>query len=45
MTLLLAAVAVAVGAAAQSVSGIGFALVSGPLLSPFSAHVKASALL
>jgi len=32
MTLLLAAVAVAVGAAAQSVSGIGFALVSGPLL-------------
>lgn len=32
MTLLLAAVAVALGAAAQSVSGIGFALVSGPLL-------------
>jgi uncharacterized membrane protein YfcA len=32
VTLLLAAVAVAVGAAAQSVSGIGFALVSGPLL-------------
>ena len=32
MTLLLAAVAVAVGAAAQSVSGIGFALVAGPLL-------------
>jgi uncharacterized membrane protein YfcA len=32
VTLLLAALAVAVGAAAQSVSGIGFALVSGPLL-------------
>ena len=32
MTLVLAAVAVALGAAAQSVSGIGFALVSGPLL-------------
>jgi uncharacterized membrane protein YfcA len=32
VTLLLAAAAVAVGAAAQSVSGIGFALVSGPLL-------------
>ena len=32
MTLLLATLAVAVGAAAQSVSGIGFALVSGPLL-------------
>ena len=32
MTLLLAALAVALGAAAQSVSGIGFALVSGPLL-------------
>ena len=32
MTLALAAVAVAVGAAAQSVSGIGFALVGGPLL-------------
>ena len=32
MTLLLAAFAVALGAAAQSVSGIGFALVSGPLL-------------
>jgi uncharacterized membrane protein YfcA len=32
MTLLLAAVAVALGAVAQSVSGIGFALVSGPLL-------------
>src|SRR6476646_11309533 len=32
VTLLLAAIAVAVGAAAQSVSGIGFALVGGPLL-------------
>lgn len=32
MTLALAALAVAVGAAAQSISGIGFALVSGPLL-------------
>lgn len=32
MTLALAAVAVAVGALAQSVSGIGFALVGGPLL-------------
>lgn len=32
MTLLLAAVAVAFGALAQSVSGIGFALVGGPLL-------------
>lgn len=32
MTLALAAVAVAIGAAAQSISGIGFALVSGPLL-------------
>lgn len=32
MTLVLAALAVAVGAAAQSISGIGFALVSGPLL-------------
>ena len=32
MTLALAALAVAVGAAAQSVSGIGFALVGGPLL-------------
>jgi uncharacterized protein len=32
VTLVLAAVAVAVGAAAQSVSGIGFALVGGPLL-------------
>ncbi|MBV9368992.1 MAG: TSUP family transporter [Frankiales bacterium] len=32
MTLLLAAVAVACGALAQSVSGIGFALVGGPLL-------------
>ena len=32
MTLALAAVAVLLGAAAQSVSGIGFALVSGPLL-------------
>jgi uncharacterized membrane protein YfcA len=32
MTLLLAAAAVMLGAAAQSVSGIGFALVSGPLL-------------
>lgn len=32
MTLALAALAVAVGAAAQSVSGIGFALVAGPLL-------------
>jgi uncharacterized membrane protein YfcA len=32
VTLALAAVAVAVGAAAQSVSGIGFALVGGPLL-------------
>jgi uncharacterized protein len=32
VTLLLAAVAVALGAAAQSISGIGFALVSGPLL-------------
>ncbi len=32
MTLALAAAAVAVGAAAQSVSGIGFALVAGPLL-------------
>src|SRR5437763_6534689 len=32
MTLLLAALAVAVGAAAQSGSGIGFALVGGPLL-------------
>jgi uncharacterized membrane protein YfcA len=32
LTLALAAVAVAVGAAAQSVSGIGFALVAGPLL-------------
>ena len=32
MTLLLAAIAVAVGALAQSVSGIGFALVGGPLL-------------
>jgi len=32
MTLLLAALAVCLGAAAQSVSGIGFALVSGPLL-------------
>jgi uncharacterized membrane protein YfcA len=32
MTLALAAIAVGVGAAAQSVSGIGFALVSGPLL-------------
>lgn len=32
MTLAWAAIAVAVGAAAQSVSGIGFALVSGPLL-------------
>ena len=32
MTLALAALAVACGAAAQSVSGIGFALVSGPLL-------------
>lgn len=32
MTLILAALSVAVGAAAQSVSGIGFALVGGPLL-------------
>ncbi|HET6816360.1 MAG TPA: TSUP family transporter [Mycobacteriales bacterium] len=32
MTLVLAAIAVAAGAAAQSVSGIGFALVGGPLL-------------
>jgi uncharacterized membrane protein YfcA len=32
LTLALAAAAVAIGAAAQSVSGIGFALVSGPLL-------------
>jgi uncharacterized protein len=32
VTLLLATVAVALGAAAQSISGIGFALVSGPLL-------------
>jgi uncharacterized membrane protein YfcA len=32
VTLALAALAVAVGAAAQSVSGIGFALVAGPLL-------------
>lgn len=32
MDLTLAAVAVAIGAAAQAVSGIGFALVSGPLL-------------
>jgi uncharacterized membrane protein YfcA len=32
VTLALAALAVAVGAAAQSVSGIGFALVGGPLL-------------
>jgi uncharacterized membrane protein YfcA len=32
VTLVLAALAVAVGAAAQSVSGIGFALVGGPLL-------------
>lgn len=32
MTLVLAALAVVVGAAAQSVSGIGFSLVSGPLL-------------
>jgi uncharacterized protein len=32
VTLLLAALAVGVGAAAQSVSGIGFALVGGPLL-------------
>src|SRR3954452_18100397 len=32
MTLALAALAVAVGAVAQSVSGIGFALVGGPLL-------------
>lgn len=32
MTLALAALAVLIGAAAQSVSGIGFALVSGPLL-------------
>jgi len=32
VTLALAAVAVAIGAAAQSISGIGFALVSGPLL-------------
>jgi uncharacterized membrane protein YfcA len=32
VTLALAALAVALGAAAQSVSGIGFALVSGPLL-------------
>ena len=32
MTLALAALAVAVGAAAQSISGIGFALVGGPLL-------------
>jgi uncharacterized membrane protein YfcA len=32
MTLVLAAIAVGVGAAAQSVSGIGFALVAGPLL-------------
>lgn len=32
MTLLLAAVAVLVGATAQSISGIGFALVCGPLL-------------
>jgi uncharacterized membrane protein YfcA len=32
MTVALAALAVAVGAAAQSVSGIGFALVGGPLL-------------
>jgi uncharacterized membrane protein YfcA len=32
LTLALAALAVAVGAAAQSVSGIGFALVGGPLL-------------
>ena len=32
MTLLVAALAFTLGAAAQSVSGIGFALVSGPLL-------------